>query len=421
MSSGEPSSSSAQGIPGHDETDDLRHVLVAGAGIGGLSAALFLAKAGWRVTVLDREPELQEFGAGLQIAPNASRLLEDIGVLADLDDFAVEPTVLNVRRGESGQILSSAMLGKTAASRFGAPFIVVHRADLQNALRRRAEANPHITLQLGHQLVDIKERETGITGLFETASGEVAIKADLLVGADGVWSRARTLAGLPSPSRYSGNTAWRALVPREHVPIFAREAEVNLWFGGGVHLVHYPVCGGRDINIVAVIEDDWREEGWSCPGDPDVIAAKFTPWCDKARELVASAGEWRRWALVHRSPEHRWSRARMTLLGDAAHPMMPFLAQGASSAIEDGATLAAFLEAPCPRPEQLALALKRYDAARIPRTARIQQEARRQGKFYHVSGLFGRLRDTALRVLPGEAMLNRYDWIFSHDARDIAP
>lgn len=415
MSSGEPSSISTP-----DGAGAGRHVLVAGAGIGGLSAALFLAKAGWRVSVLDREPELQEFGAGLQLAPNASRLLADIGVLSDLDDFAVEPVALSVRRGESGEVLSRAILGEAATGRFGAPFIVVHRADLQNALLRRAQANPAITLHLGYTLHEIKERDTGITGKFLHGTQEVSFEADLLVGADGVWSRARTLAGLPSPSRYSGNTAWRALVPREQVPIFAREAEVNLWFGGGVHLVHYPVCGGREINIVAVIEDSWQEEGWSAPGDPDVIARTFAPWCDKARELVASAHEWRRWALVHRAPEHRWSRARMTLLGDAAHPMMPFLAQGASTAIEDGAALAAFLANPTPRPEQLALALKRYDAARIPRTARIQEQARKQGRLYHVSGLFGRLRDTALRVLPGETMLNRYDWIFSHDARNVS-
>lgn len=408
-SSDDPSSSPAD-----------RHVLVVGAGIGGLSAALFLAKAGWRVTVAEKVEALQEFGAGLQIAPNASRLLADIGILEDLRDFCIEPSVLIVRKGDSGQELSRATLGEEAEARFGAPFIVVHRADLQNALRRRAEANPAITLRLGLHLSEVLEREDAITGIFNRDQGEESeerIRADLIVGADGVWSRARQLAGLPGPSRYSGNTAWRALIPREQAPIFAREAKVNLWFGNGVHLVHYPICGGEEINLVAVIEDDWREEGWSCEGDPDVLMQKFTLWCPKARELVAAAPEWKRWALIQRAPESRWSRARMTLLGDAAHPMSPFLAQGASAAIEDGATLARLLSAPCPRPEQLALALKRYDAIRIPRTARIQEEARKQGRFYHLSGLIGRLRDTALKVLPGEAMLNRYAWIFEHDAR----
>lgn len=408
MPEGEPSSSPE------------RHVIIAGAGIGGLSAALFLARAGWRVTIADKVDQLQEFGAGLQIAPNASRLLADLGILEDLRDIYVEPLELVVRKGDTGKVLSTATLGEKAEERFGAPFIVVHRADLQNALRRRAEANAAITLHLGHKLIDINETSEAITARFETDAGEVALSADLLVGSDGVWSRARTLAGLPSPSIYSGNTAWRTLIPREQAPIFAREAKVNLWFGNKLHLVHYPVCGGEAINLVAVIEDEWREEGWSCPGDPDLLMRKFAPWCDKARDLVRAGPEWKRWALVTRAPESRWSRARMTLLGDAAHPMVPFLAQGASAAIEDGAALAALLESPCPRPEQLALALKRYDAARIPRTARIQTEARKQGRFYHISGLFGRLRDTALRALPGEAMLGRYAWIFEHDARRIS-
>ena len=411
MPEGDPSSSAAEAAP------LPRHVIIAGAGIGGLSAALFLAKAGWQVTVAEKVEALQEFGAGLQIAPNASRLLADVGILDDLRDFSVEPLALIVRKGDSGQELSRATLGEQAEARFGAPFIVVHRADLQNALRKLVEATPGITLRLGLQLTEALEREDAVTAVFQHGDTEERIRADLLVGADGVWSKVRQLSGLPGPSRYSGNTAWRALIPREQAPIFAREPKVNLWFGNGVHLVHYPICGGEEINLVAVIEDSWQEEGWSCDGDPDVLIQKFAPWCAKARELVAAAPEWKRWALVHRAPESRWSRARMTLLGDAAHPMMPFLAQGASAAIEDGAALAALLTPPCPRPEQLALALKRYDAARIPRTARIQAEARKQGRFYHFSGLFGRLRDTALKVLPGEAMLNRYAWIFEHDAR----
>ncbi len=415
MPEGEPSSSPGQAaLPG-------RHVIVAGAGIGGLSAALFLSRAGWRVTLAEKAEALQEFGAGLQIAPNASRLLAETGVLADLRDFCVEPSHLIVRKGDSGQELSQARLGKAAATRFGAPFVVVHRADLQEALRRRVEASPGVTLRLGLALEDITETEADITVVFRRGEAEERLSADLLVGADGVWSRARQLAGLPGPSRYSGNTAWRALIPRDQAPIFAREAKVNLWFGRGAHLVHYPIRGGEEINLVAVIEDGWHDEGWSCAGDPDILMAKFAPWCARARDLVAAAPEWKRWALVQRAAESRWSRARMALLGDAAHPMMPFLAQGASAAIEDGATLATLLTPPCPHPEQLALALKRYDSLRIPRTARIQEEARKQGRFYHLSGVIGRLRDTALRVLPGESMLNRYAWIFAHDARNIAP
>jgi salicylate hydroxylase len=394
------------------------HCLIAGAGIGGLATALFLAQAGWRITVCDRENSLQEVGAGLQLAPNATRLLADIGILDDLDDIAVEPAGIRVRRAGDGRQITRAELGAKAAERFGAPFLVVHRADLQNALLRRAQANRNIEIRLGLRLVDIREGEASIAGLFESAEGpELRLEADLLVGADGLWSRARTLAGLPAPTRYSGKTAWRTLIPREAAPLFAREAEVNLWMGPDAHLVHYPVCGGHEINVVAIIEDDWREEGWSAPGNPDILASRFRSWNKKARDLIDAAEHWKRWALVDRAPESRWSRARMTLIGDAAHPMMPFIAQGASQAIEDAATLAALLRPVREGTERLAQALKRYDAARIPRSARVQKEARRQGAIYHMDGLKARFRDSALQMLPGDMLLHRFAWLFAHDAR----
>lgn len=394
------------------------HCLIAGGGIGGLTAALFIAQAGWRVTVCDRENALQEVGAGLQLAPNATRLLADIGIVDDLDDIAVEPSAIRVRRARDGHQITRTELGTRAAQRFGAPFLVVHRADLQNALHKRAAVHPDIDIRLGLRLVDIREGEAAITGLFEVADGtEIRIEADLLIGADGLWSRARTLAGLPAPTRYSGKTAWRTLIPREAAPLFAREAEVTLWMGPDAHLVHYPVCGGREINVVAIIEDDWREEGWSAPGNPDILASRFRNWNKKARDLIDAAEHWKRWALVDRAPESRWSRARMTLLGDAAHPMMPFIAQGASQAIEDAATLASLLRTVRQGTLKLEQALKRYDTARIPRSARVQKEARRQGTIYHFDGLKAHIRDSALQVLPGDMLLHRFTWLFAHDAR----
>lgn len=397
--------------PGDAKTS---HALIAGAGIGGLVAALLLAREGWRVTLCDREPLLHEAGAGLQLSPNATRLLDQLGVIDDLDGIAVEPSALRIWSGASGHKLSRTRLGATAHQRFGAPFLVVHRADLQNALSRRAAAESLITLRLGLKLVDLREGDDAITGMFENADGlPERITADLLIGADGIWSRARALAGLPAPTHYSGKTAWRTLIPREQAPIFAREAEVNLWLAPGAHLVHYPVCGGREINVVAIIEDAWHEEGWSAPGDPDVLTARFLGWNRRARELVGAAETWKRWALCDRAPESRWSRSRMTLLGDAAHPMMPFLAQGAGQAIEDGAALAARLGAPPHSGPAIAQALKAYEAARIPRTARIQREARRQSRIYHLGGITAQMRDAAIRLLPGDLLLSRYAWIFA--------
>lgn len=396
-----------------------RHALIVGAGIGGLATALFLVRAGWRVTIAEREATLHEAGAGLQLSPNATRLLARLGMMADFTDLAVRPQEMVVRKHD-GAVLSRPVLGKAAEQRFGAPFLVIHRGDLQNVLRQRAEKSPEIAFRLGHRITDLRETDDQVTGIFETASGEtVRIAADLLVGADGLWSRVRPLSGLPQPSQPQGKTAWRGLVPREAAPIFAREAKVNLWLGPSAHLVHYPVSGGEAVNVVAIIDEPWLEEGWNAPGDPDVLTRLFARWDEDARALIAASPGWNRWALIDRAPESRWSRGRVTLLGDAAHAMLPFLAQGASQAIEDGVSLAAHLGA-AGNPAPIAGALAQYDRVRIARTARIQSGARSQGRIYHLSGPLAFARDTALRLLPRDAALNRYAWVYAHDAESLA-
>lgn len=403
----------------HAAPQASRHALIVGAGIGGLATALFLVRAGWRVTLAEREESLHEVGAGLQLSPNATRLLARLGMMADFTDLAVRPQDMVVRRHD-GRVLSRPVLGKAAEARFGAPFLVIHRGDLQKVLRQRAEKTPDIEFRLGHELVDLRETESNVAGIFETASGGMErITADLLIGADGLWSRVRPLSGLPQPSSPQGKTAWRGLIPREAAPIFAREAKVNLWLGPNAHLVHYPVSGGEAVNVVAIIDEDWMEEGWNAPGDPDVLARLFASWGEDARALIAAAPRWNRWALIDRAPESRWSRGRITLIGDAAHAMLPFLAQGASQAIEDGASLAAHLGA-AGSGSNLAPALARYDRARISRTARIQSGARAQGRIYHLSGPLAAARDMTLRLLPQNAALDRYSWIYGHDAENLS-
>lgn len=394
------------------------HALIAGAGIGGLAAALFLARAGWRVTIAEREPVLHEVGAGLQLSPNATKVLARLGLMPEFTDIAVKPQELVIRRYE-GLVLNRSPLGRTAEARFGAPFLVIHRGDLQSVLKRRAEKTSGIDIRLGHRIVEHRESEASVTGLFETATGDVRIEADLLIGADGLWSRVRPLSGLPHPSQPQGKTAWRGLIRREAAPIFAREAKVNLWLGPNAHLVHYPVSGGEAVNVVAIIDEHWSEEGWMASGDPDHLARLFQHWSRDARELIAAAPGWNRWALIDRAPESRWSRGRITLLGDAAHPMLPFLAQGASQAIEDAASLAAHLRS-ARSGREIAASLQNYDRARIARTARIQATARRQGQIYHLAGPLAVARDLGMRLLPGRGLLARFDWIYDHDAEKTA-
>jgi salicylate hydroxylase len=361
---------------------------------------------------------LHEVGAGLQLSPNATKVLGRLGLMPEFTDIAVKPHEFVIRRHD-GSILNRSALGRTTEARFGAPFLVIHRGDLQSVLKRQVEKTPGIELRLGRKIIEHRENEAGIVGVFETASGEERIEADVLIGADGLWSRVRPLSGLPHPSLPQGKTAWRGLIPREAAPIFAREAKLNLWLGPSAHLVHYPVSGGEAVNVVAIIDEHWSEEGWMAPGDPDHLTRLFHHWGRDARELIAASPGWNRWALVDRAPESRWSRGRITLLGDAAHPMLPFLAQGASQAIEDAASLAAHLRL-ARTGHEIAAGLQNYDKARIGRTARIQAAARRQGQIYHLSGPLAVARDLGMRLMPGKGLLGRFDWIYDHDAEKTA-
>lgn len=407
-------------MSGGDETSQTsgaaRHVLIAGGGIGGLTAALLFARRGWRVTICDREQELREVGAGLQLSPNASRLLYALGLKDALAGPATKPDELIIHRGRDGAVLNRARLGLMAEGRYGAPFLSIHRGDLHRLLLNETQRHASIALHLGHALSDIRMSDEAVTGIFETSghSGQ-RIEADVLVGADGLWSRARALAGLPSPSLTSGKSAWRTLIPRDEAPIFAREINTNLWMGESAHVVHYPVCGGEMINVVAITEDHWPHEGWNGDGDPDLLRMRFADWAPRLRELITAAPHWKRWTLLDRAPESRWSRGRMTLLGDAAHPMMPFLAQGASQAIEDSAALVSELETAYAS-ASITAALKRYDARRIPRTARIQRVSRQQGKIYHLAGPLATARDLAISAIPSALLLGRYSWIYGHDS-----
>jgi salicylate hydroxylase len=387
---------------------DPRRAIVVGAGVGGLTAAIALAREGWRVRVFEQFQLLEPVGAGLQLGPNATRILRELDLLAQIRKIATEPKSLRVRNGASGRMLAEMALAEAAESRWGAPYLLIHRGDLHAALLAAALRQAEISVELGHHLDSLKFRESSVEATFTSRGRQSTAEAELLIGADGLWSCCRQLIGLPGPAAFSGCVAWRTLVPAEAAPALARELRANLWVGPGAHLVHYPIRGGATTNVVAIVEQNWRERGWSEPGERDWINARFKDWHGDARALIGAAEGWLRWSLFDRPPEHRWTRGRAALLGDAAHPMLPFLAQGAGQAIEDaGALLQALRQAPDPL-----AALKAYETARLPRAAAVQKASRRQAFAYHAPRPLSFARNAVIAALGGSGLARRYDWLY---------
>lgn len=380
------------------------HIAIAGGGIAGLTAALALARRGLAVTVFEQAPDLAEIGAGLQVSPNAWRVLDGLGLGAAIMAASIAPEAIRIRSARGGRTVATVPLGATAEARWGAPYRVVHRADLQEIVATAAVA-AGADLRLGARIEGFDPREDAVEVATEAGEAE---RFAALIGADGLWSTVRLrIAGEGAP-RYSRKVAWRATMPADALPPGIAATETGLWLGRDAHLVHYAVRDGREINVVAVTTGDWREPGWSAPGDAERIAGHFADWPDAARAVVAAPGTWHCWALADRPPLERWGEGAVTLIGDAAHPMLPFLAQGAAIGIEDAHVLAANLAGSA----DIAGALRRYEARRRARAARVQKAARANGEIYHLGGLAAAARDTALSLMPAERLLARWDWLY---------
>ena len=397
-----------------------RHVIVAGAGIAGLTAASAMARAGLRVTVLEQAEKLEEVGAGIQLGPNATRVLIALGLRDRLVASAVVPQAIRVMAGGSGREVVRIPLGERIERLHGAPYWAIHRGDLQAALTNAAQAHPDITLKLGTRVEDFAVHDQGITVQGHSGRQVADERGIALIGADGVWSALRARLGRQRPPRFAHRTAWRALVPAEAVAPAFREPLVHLWLGLDAHLVHYPVKAGRLINIVGIVHDDWKETGWNAAGERADILRHFArwAWAETARELIAIPERWLKWALYERRHPFRGGSGPVTLVGDAAHPMLPFLAQGAGMAIEDAAVLAHML---AQYGDDVADALRAYEGARHHRTTRAQRESRRQARIYGLSGPEGLVRNLAMRAQGGEKLLSRYDWLYSWRAPEITP
>lgn len=380
-----------------------RTIAIAGAGIGGLTAALALAAKGFHIIVLEKAERLEEVGAGLQLSPNASRILIAHGLAERLGPHAITPRTVTIMTARSGGEVTR--LSLAASARPDAPYWLAHRADLQAALLAEARNRPEIELRLASPVDDIETTADGIR--------ISDLKAAALIGADGAWSAVRSKVFPKVQPQFSGLIAWRGTCDAGALPDDLRPSGVQLWMGPRAHLVVYPMSAGQRINMVAIVPGEPLAPGWNAPGAYDDINLHFSRarWSANARAMIAAIDNWGRWPL-HTMPDGgTWHRGHVALLGDAAHAMVPFAAQGAGMAIEDAAVLAQCL-GETRRDDELPAALARYAALRQPRVTRVQRTARQQGKIYHLQGPMAFARDTVMRLLGPQRLQARQDWIY---------
>ena len=387
-------------------------IAVIGGGIGGLSAAVGLHQAGFAVNVYEQAPELTEVGGGINMGPNAIKVLRRLGLGPGLDREGVQPISTHQRRWQDGKTLQRARLNPLCEELYGAPHVTIHRADLLDVI---AAGFPAERVNLGHRLVAIEERDSEVEARFDNGA---RITADVLVGADGIHSTARAALFGEAEPNFAGCVAYRGLVPAERIADLDLELGNQSWVGPGGHLVHYFVSRGRLLNFVGWTEhDEWNREDWTDRATIPRALAAFQGWHPQIGRIIAAADTCFIWALFDRDPQPQWSVGRVTLLGDACHPMYPFMGQGAAQAIEDGAALTACLLAGAADP---ATALKRYEQLRLPRVTRLQQMSRANKTRFHLpDGAAQQARDAEWARLmnsgAGERSPDALRWLYAHD------
>jgi 3-hydroxybenzoate 6-monooxygenase len=384
-------------------------LLVVGGGIGGLAAALALAQKGVRTQVLEQAPEFKEVGAGIQLGPNVFRMFDVLGLTEAVNRFAVFPENLIMLDAISGEEVTRVPLDGRFRTRFNHPYALIYRPDLLSVLLEACRSSDLIELQTLRKVVAVDERGNGVTA--RTDDGR-SYDGAALIGADGLWSTIRQFIVGDGRPQVAGHVTYRAVLPTKDVPEHLRRWSMTFWAGEKVHFVIYPLRGGELYNLVAVFHSNRYEEGWDSFGDPAELHERFARTCEPVRTLLGKIESWRMWVLCDRPPVKNWSTGRMTLIGDAAHPMLQYLAQGACIAIEDAVCLADRVES---AQGDYAAAFEAYQAARYLRTGRVQIMARVYGEFYHASGVARELRNMMLSARTPEQSFEAMEWLYGED------
>lgn len=387
----------------------VKKILISGGGIGGLAAALACARGGAHIELFERATKFAEVGAGVQLGPNAVKILHQWGLKEAVAGVAAFPDRLQVRSATSGGELGVLRLGEVALARYGAPYVTIHRADLHGLLLAAVHRLPGVSLNLAEAVSQFERQSEGVTVHLTTGR---SAQGELLVGADGGWSLVRQQLlndGWPQPT---GHLAYRALVPQNTLPLHLRSQQVTVWLGPKLHVVQYPVRGGEWLNVVAIVHGQITGslEEWDHGANAGELRCQLANTCASLLDLVHAIDAWRLWGLSVRAPmrgAHEQAQGRVALLGDAAHPMLPYLAQGAGMAIEDAQVLALVLENPSADVPAL---LAQYAQARWARNARVQARAIRNGEVFHATGLVRMARDAAIKLL-GERLLD-VPWLY---------